>query len=227
MKDLNIIIVGAGGTASYLTPVLARFQCANLRIHVMDGDTLEKRNIDRQLFKEDEIGVNKAQALAQKYGLKFIPEYLTVNNPRSVLIKSPDVMFCLVDNDQARKDAYDLAMANEIAFIVAVNEMFDASARIVLPEWHETDRCLYKQNPEIKHPSQGGSINCTGRIAEEFPQLAIANSMAASLALHLFFTHIIEDYSKEIAFDHLPYYISRTPTEFKIKNGNTDKFPEL
>jgi molybdopterin/thiamine biosynthesis adenylyltransferase len=214
MKQINVFIVGAGGVASYLVPVLSKFQIADVSIMIMDGDTLEERNIDRQLFKEDEIGVNKAEALAHKYGAGHVNEYLTANNTRSVMVHQPDVIMCLVDNDEGRKQAYMLCKEFKIPFLTAANELFDASARFIHPDWHGTDKCLLKVNPDIMNPSPTEGINCTGRMAEQFPQLAIANHAAASLLLHLFYIHFIEEISEDIKKDYAPSYFSRTLMEY-------------
>lgn len=215
MKDLRILIIGAGGVASYLCPVLSRFQVANVHISIMDGDRLEKRNLDRQLFTDKFIGKNKATSLMQIADLDVaIPSFLTANTVNEVKAAAPDAMFCLVDNDQARKLAYEVAMQEKIHFFTAANEMFDASARYINPKWYRTEKCLFKVNPDLIAPSPSEGINCTGRMTEQFPQLAMANSMAAQMALHLFYIHCIEDFSDDVK-EILPSYISRNLTSYE------------
>ncbi|MDV7396813.1 hypothetical protein RZS08_35775, partial [Arthrospira platensis SPKY1] len=68
---LNLIIVGAGGVTSYLLPPLIRsFFTSGVLI---DGDTLEERNIDRQLFDQTFIGHGKAPALLATHGINRSP----------------------------------------------------------------------------------------------------------------------------------------------------------
>lgn len=62
IPEINPFIIGAGGVASYLLPVLIKtFPIPNLWLR--DADKLEERNLDRQLFSPDQIGQFKAEAL--------------------------------------------------------------------------------------------------------------------------------------------------------------------
>ena len=45
---LNALIIGAGGVTSYMLPALKNSY--DLTVTLIDGDVLEKRNLDRQLF---------------------------------------------------------------------------------------------------------------------------------------------------------------------------------
>jgi PRTRC genetic system ThiF family protein len=74
----SVVIVGAGGTGSYLAQGLAKM-IAGYRLQVevilVDPDTVEEKNCSRQNFQPWEIGQGKAEALAfrlnQQYGLGF------------------------------------------------------------------------------------------------------------------------------------------------------------
>ena len=74
----RIILVGVGGTGSYLAQGLAKLIAGyRLQVEVVlaDPDTVEEKNCARQNFHHYEIGENKAGALAyrlnQQYGLNF------------------------------------------------------------------------------------------------------------------------------------------------------------
>lgn len=217
MNQINVTIIGAGGVASYLAPVISRFQVADVHTTIMDGDILEERNIDRQLFSSKDIGRNKALALLKYAGLdRAITKFLTPNSVNDLIGADPDVIFCLVDNDKARALTYEVAMDLKVPMISAANEMFDASARISLPEFYKTDKCLFNINPDLLSPDPTQGINCTGRMTEEFPQLAMANQMAAAFALHLFYIHLVEDFSDEVR-NELPLEFSRTLTAYQGK----------
>ncbi len=65
----TIIIVGCGGTGGYLIPALCNYLEVKERglasadrsnLVLIDGDTVELKNLDRQYFSEDDIGENKA-----------------------------------------------------------------------------------------------------------------------------------------------------------------------
>jgi PRTRC genetic system ThiF family protein len=75
---IQLILVGAGGTGSHILQSLARL-AAHVRhqagppldIVVVDGDTVESKNVGRQLFSRADVGVNKAQALAERFSAVF------------------------------------------------------------------------------------------------------------------------------------------------------------
>lgn len=86
----HINIIGCGGNGAYLVPLIARFisqspsdMIRNIGITLIDGDNVEEKNVLRQNFTPAEIGMNKAEALADRCNMALgmnveaIPEYLT------------------------------------------------------------------------------------------------------------------------------------------------------
>lgn len=82
----NVIIVGCGGTGSRLIPMVAQFMksCPAILdpfITLIDGDTVEMKNLARQNFIKPDIGRHKSEVLAERYGAAIeipivsIPEY--------------------------------------------------------------------------------------------------------------------------------------------------------
>lgn len=71
---ITIILVGCGGTGSHMAPKIGRLLYALKDKGVMaralfyDFDYVEPQNIGRQLFCQAEIGMNKAECLALRYG---------------------------------------------------------------------------------------------------------------------------------------------------------------
>ena len=61
----HIYIIGAGGVGSWLTPAICLLKNKN-DVTVIDADILEKKNLNRQLFTDSEIGLSKADALSKK-----------------------------------------------------------------------------------------------------------------------------------------------------------------
>ena len=123
VKDVTIHLIGCGGTASWLAPHLARITKLLQEVHHLgvrlvfwDHDTVEEKNIFRQNFCEAEIGINKAETLARRFGLAWGIEIIAVTAPFSW-----DAMYCnnlgarygdnsmpvfitCVDNNKARQD---------------------------------------------------------------------------------------------------------------------------
>jgi len=78
----SFIVVGAGGTGGYFIPNLARQvslenkirKLQGLDLHtiiIIDLDVIELKNLSRQNFIEKDLGRNKAQVLAERYGMAF------------------------------------------------------------------------------------------------------------------------------------------------------------
>lgn len=91
-----IFIIGCGGTGGYVVRDLARYistlSYASKTIMVlMDGDTVEQRNTIRQNFITKDVGKNKAEVLATRYGNAFglhmiaVPNHLTNLNMSNIL----------------------------------------------------------------------------------------------------------------------------------------------
>lgn len=73
---LQLILAGAGGTGSHILQSLARLAVhvaggPPLELVVIDGDTVEMKNVGRQLFSVADVGLNKAQALAERFSAVF------------------------------------------------------------------------------------------------------------------------------------------------------------
>jgi PRTRC genetic system ThiF family protein len=76
-RPLALILVGCGGTGSHIAQSIARL-CHHsadterpIAVSFVDGDTVEDRNVGRQLFSAADIGRNKAQTLAARFGSVF------------------------------------------------------------------------------------------------------------------------------------------------------------
>lgn len=68
------VVVGLGGTGGYLAPNLIRqlsLQQQQPNVIFVDGDHVEDKNIVRQNFIASDIGKNKAEVMAQRYGRAF------------------------------------------------------------------------------------------------------------------------------------------------------------
>ncbi len=123
LKEVSIHLIGCGGSGSWLAPHLARIaklleevHHLSVRLVFWDPDIVEQKNIYRQNFCEAEIGVNKAQTLARRYGHAWGMEVIAVGVPftrenlyRNNLAQrygSGEVHFLVscVDNNKARQE---------------------------------------------------------------------------------------------------------------------------
>ncbi len=85
---LSLILAGCGGTGSWLAPTVVRVARLlsekfnkSVRVVFIDPDVVEAKNCYRQNFAECEIGRNKAEALAARYGLAWGVEVLALPVP--------------------------------------------------------------------------------------------------------------------------------------------------
>ena len=206
---MNILLIGAGGVASYLMPILQKMQVEELMITIMDGDILEERNLDRQLFTNNMIGKNKAEALAEMYAVNSYDSFYKEGS--GAITTDTDCVICCVDNRESRVLIYKDCMEKKVPFITGANEMFDASGFFADPADYKGRYCLLNMFPDLLNQQVAGGFSCTGVEGEKYPQLAIANQQAAAFILHLLWTHVIKraDFSDE-ARNHLPFSLERT-----------------
>jgi hypothetical protein len=97
-----LVLIGVGGTGGYVAQFLARllYSLAYSRaahdlpptLTLIDGDAVEERNLLRQHFLAADIGANKAERLATRFGSLYalpifaVPEYLTTPNDVLALV---------------------------------------------------------------------------------------------------------------------------------------------
>lgn len=185
-------IIGAGGVGSWLCPSLCLLQSPK-QVTLVDGDRLEDKNLNRQLFGKGDIGKNKATALASRYGCAAYPHYYSQH-----LLDhgSGDVLLGCVDNHPARRDILAMCDYAGCRAIIAGNETHSSEAFYYQPDWKDSPLDPRAYYPEILTDTagdpRGRQAGCTGQAQRDNPQLVSANAMAASLAQHLIVLWIME-----------------------------------
>lgn len=213
-------IIGAGGVASYLLPVLLKAFKPE-QITLIDKDILEARNLDRQLFSENQIGRNKAAALMDMHGM-FANEKLIMNRfttvqawftASTVIPDSVDTIICVADNHEARRNAIQAAYDKGIRCYLGGNEYFDSEAYVTWAEHAGTPADPRVRYKAIATSTEGSPTSCQGEEQVIHPQLAVANFMCAAKILHLLYAW--ETYYGGLGFKesrevekHLPLEIS-------------------
>jgi molybdopterin/thiamine biosynthesis adenylyltransferase len=218
-------VIGAGGIASWLVPALCKLVGCT-EVTVIDKDTVEFRNLDRQFFDVPDIGKSKAMALAEKYSCNYIAgEWYTCG---CLDHDYEDVLLVCADNHPARREAIQAADLYGIECIIAANERTSSEAYYYGAAWQGTNLDPRVYYPEILDDHTGdprlAAIGCTGAAQVATPQLVSANLMAASLALHLYNVWIIE-YEKfeENTIPHLPYLLRMNLTKSETFKAATIK----
>lgn len=158
----NVVIVGCGGTGSRLIPMISQLMSRGKwndmvpTITLIDGDELEVKNLTRQNFIMDDVGRNKAECLAERYGNafeiptvainEFVPDNVTdmtnwigrsvPESMRRLVSDRPTVFFLCVDNMKVRYNIIQAilystaASRHEHIIIDAGNENTYGQARV-------------------------------------------------------------------------------------------------
>lgn len=116
----RLILIGCGGTGSWLAPSVARFArtmaekfSKEVSVCFVDPDVVEAKNIYRQNFCVAEVGHNKAVTLAKRYSTAWSINILAcaykyswqlVSNLGGYQFDGLTVLIGCVDNREARRD---------------------------------------------------------------------------------------------------------------------------
>lgn len=182
-------LIGAGGVGSWLLPKLSRISQDD-EIIVVDGDTLEEKNLDRQLFSTDQIGVNKALALVERSAYRrrkadFMAEFYTSG---SICHDNTDLLWCCADNMACRREV--LVSCDEIgcSAIFGANEYVDWEAYIYHPSMRGTPNDPRVFYPEMLTDRSGDPLGPPGcvELSVQNRQLVLANASAADAMLWLY-----------------------------------------
>jgi molybdopterin/thiamine biosynthesis adenylyltransferase len=179
-------IIGCGGVGSALVPSFCLLR-SPADVTLVDGDVIERQNLNRQMFTAEQIGRNKAQALAERYSCHGISEWYARGKIRHT---RADWLLCLVDNHRTRLEVLEACDDYGCQAICAANEMHSAEAYYYRRTWKNTPRDPRVYYPELWTDQSGdprrATIGCTGEAQAANRQLVSANLMAAALAEHLY-----------------------------------------
>lgn len=190
---MTTILLGAGGTGSLLAEPLARAMRGETLI-VIDGDTVEDRNLARQAFSVFDIGSNKAEMVAHGLRMKSLdaiaaPRYLDATNIESMLHEG-DTVLITIDNFPTRAliDRYAANLWN-FTIINGGNEVDTSSCQVHIRRKGAdvTPRISY-QHPEITRPGKDRSAMTCAELAATAgnEQTIAANMMSAAWMLRAF-----------------------------------------
>lgn len=225
----NIIVIGCGGVASWMLPPLVKLikQLEHQpKLWLVDGDTIEERNLERQFFNEKNIGQNKASAMYDMFnpgsdeGMEYVGQYYTEGSilrsavEETTMPEGLSLFICCADNHAARRAVLAAVDAGRGWAIVSGNEYTEAEAY-----WYERRMRGSPSDPRVYYPAiltdnTGDPTRpegCQGLAAELSPQLVLANFSAANHALWLFWHHVVERHQQ--GHDYNPDYMP-------VKNWN-------
>ena len=207
-KKVTLALIGCGGTGSWLAPAVARIGMLlieklekEVRLVFIDPDWVEEKNVYRQNFCRAEVGRNKAQALAWRYGLAWGLEIEAVSEPfwaGELGWSDLAVLIGCVDNTAARseiakesrqRDAWWLDCGNEKASGQAL--LGSGSGRpddpFKLPGFCSWLPLPSKQHPELVeagsalpgHAGPEAAMSCAEMAMQDAQGLMVNQRMAA------------------------------------------------
>jgi hypothetical protein len=195
-----IVIVGVGGTGGWLCQLLGKTPLKYPVVTLIDGDKIEKKNLDRQLFDLKDIGKNKAERSRKHFRkeieVTIFPEYLKLGSGPAYeyLMEMPHLdLFCCPDNHACRNACLVIADRRQdkdlmTSVVITGNETETGSADLYLPIWKDTPLDPRVRYPEIRTSKEGDPLHlsCTGEeVLAYTPQLALYNCLTASAGLWL------------------------------------------
>jgi len=215
MNRLPITIVGLGGVGSILAERLCRFlnYATDMTADIMlvDGDTYEHKNYERQEFTR--MG-NKAEIKSTELQMKFselrFDAYEAFVNEVTISesIREGDIVFLCVDNHKTRMIVSNYCKnLQNITLISGGNEFTDGNVQIYVRKEGKDltpDLCAY--HPEIANPDDKlpEEMSCE-ELSQSDPQLYFTNLGVATLMCWSFYNVVVkEQYERsEVYFDIL------------------------
>lgn len=209
MQKYLFIVVGCGGIGGNLIRDLPKLILKqDQKMILVDGDQVEKKNCVRQPFQEQDVGLNKARALARKVnsfypvGCLYLDKYIS-GQELDVLIHTygqdriPYLIGC-VDNDATRK---------------LIEATFDRCADAVLldganGQYEGNVYCCFRKEGKqfgkkrsdvypLKEDFNPGTAGCEDRIARGETQFLITNNKVSAVMLEYIYAALIHTFGAE------------------------------
>ncbi len=152
LAGASVLVAGAGGLGTAIA-----LHCAYAgvgRIRIVDGDRIERSNLNRQvLYRDADIGRPKAEVAAER--LRGISPHLTVELAVAVidaetvhdLARGVDLILDGMDNYPARYLLADAARERGIPFIHGAVHGFHGQAATILPDGTPCLGCIVPNPP--------------------------------------------------------------------------------
>lgn len=210
----KIIVIGCGGTGSFYVRDMARLVGSmkeRPQVILVDGDKVEDKNLIRQNFVKVDIGRNKAEVQAGRYGglganMAFVDKYLATGDQLLEIaggnLERAIIVSC-VDNTKTRmliREALAKLLVDQMFWIDCGNE--EETGQVVVsavtstwkPETVGAGKYptpdIFDLYPELVERAKADKLptemNCA-EMAVSSPQFGFVNGTAAMLATN--FTH--------------------------------------
>lgn len=194
----TVMVVGCGGTGGFAAEGLCRLLPPAARLVLVDHDRVEESNLRRQNFYREELGMFKAEALAQRLARKFGRTVGYSLNPFSNnLLEHNTLVVGCVDNVLARtsisKSVSDNSLYSRAWWIDSGNAdnwgqvlIGNAEARWLRGSFDaEKEICRYLPLPTIQQPALVVDDSSEPSCAQSVEQGPTINQAMAALVIEV------------------------------------------
>lgn len=195
----TVTVAGCGGTGGYVAEGLCRLLPKQFEIQLIDHDTVERRNLQRQNFFRQDIGKFKSQALAERFNRQFGRKVLYSVKPLMEkelrngwnTVENFGLLIGCVDNAEARRV---MSKCRSAWWIDAGNGRHSGQVLIgnltlsAWPHLFENGRAVYLPSPVVQQPSLLVPVPAPS-CAEDDGQSPVINRAMAALVLQ--FVHLL------------------------------------
>ena len=110
---INVIVIGCGGTGSRVIPFIAQYmstlpEILSPTLTLIDGDDVEAKNLSRQNFIEEDVGLMKSDVLASRYGDAYGVNVLSIAKFYNMV---PDVE---ISKNVSAENAWDIFLQSSL-----------------------------------------------------------------------------------------------------------------
>lgn len=187
-RILAVVIVGCGGTGGFVADGMARLLPRNIRLILIDMDTVEERNLNRQSFTAADIGLFKSEALAKRLATKYQRAIQYSVLPAGANDLPDGMVVGCVDNGLARRAIADHLHTSQWWIDAGNGRNFGQvlagnSAINKLQPSFTADLCVRLPLPSIQQPVILAQVpqqrSCTEAVAADEQSPTINQAMAA------------------------------------------------
>lgn len=191
-ENLRVLVVGAGAIGNFVALNLALLGVGN--IDILDGDTIEEHNLNRQFLLHGRVGDFKAEVLSERIkgvnnsiGGKSYSFYLTeeVLSTDQLDIERYNIIFGCVDNYRARYLINSLATRHRLPYIDGGTSATSGRVAVYLPGKNRCIDCQFnlksyveKEKPKKDESSREGCAN-NPNPSIVIPNIVIGSEMVA------------------------------------------------
>lgn len=193
----HFYVVGCGGTGSLLARDLPKlFTNTQMKMTLIDGDVVEKKNILRQSYQTQDINENKAAVLSKKinslYDVKSyaVERFITKNELLSIVkqedIYHPPVIIGCVDNDKTRAILEDtFKQLKNVIYIDSANGEYEGNIFITYKKYDKQFGKLRSETYDLSEDIHPLDVSCEEQAAKGNVQFLVTNAkMAVGILEH-------------------------------------------